>query len=415
MNSKKALWVMVLSSVTGLGVGGFPRQLWAAQAQAQSASGQAAVAKRIGTIKSASGNSITLADAAGEIVVVVQSDARILRLEPGEKDLKSATPVALQELKTGDTIRVRGALSADGKTFNALEVLLITHSAVAAMSDQIRQDWQKRGVGGLVDSVDVATGTVRISIPGLAGKRTITVHCPPGTTFRRYSPGSIKFEDAKASTLQEIQVGDQLRARGDRNADGSELTAQEVVTGKFSQLDATVKSVDPGAGTVTVQDLASKKMLQLHITADSQLHRVPAETAQMFAAIVKRMTAGGAPGSSGNRAASSQAAPGNGPPQGGPPAGGNGPNGGRMGAGMRGQSDFQRGLDQTPTIALADLHKGDAVAILAGEGTSPTDGTVVKLFSGVEPILEAAPSASQAMMLAPWSLGGAPNGDTGTQ
>jgi hypothetical protein len=85
----------------------------------------------------------------------------------------------------------------------------------------------------------------------------------------------------------------------------------------------------------------------------------------------------------------------------------------RPGGGVRGAGDFQRMLDQTPAVTLAELHKGDAVSILATEGTTSSGGIVVKLYSGVEPILEAAPSGSQAMTLAPWSLGGAPGGEGG--
>jgi hypothetical protein len=70
-------------------------------------------------------------------------------------------------------------------------------------------------------------------------------------------------------------------------------------------------------------------------------------------------------------------------------------------------------LDQTPAVALADLHKGDAVYVLTTEGTSSGGSTVIKLVAGVEPILQASPNGSQAMMLAPWSLGGAPGGDAG--
>lgn len=88
---------------------------------------------------------------------------------------------------------------------------------------------------------------------------------------------------------------------------------------------------------------------------------------------------------------------------------------GAGGARPGGGFDLQRLLDQTPTVALSDLHKGDAVAILATEGTPAGGSTVVKLFSGVEPILQAAPNGSQAMMLAPWTLGGAPGGDAATQ
>ena len=64
-----------------------------------------------------------------------------------------------------------------------------------------------------------------------------------------------------------------------------------------------------------------------------------------------------------------------------------------------------------PAVGLSDLHKGDAVMIVAAEGR---DGDVItKLLAGVEPILQAAPSAGQALMLTPWNLGGAPSGDNG--
>ncbi len=81
--------------------------------------------------------------------------------------------------------------------------------------------------------MDPAAGTVTISISSFGGKKTVVVHTSKSTVIRRYSPDSAKPEDAKVSTLQEIQVGDQLRARGDRNADGSELAAEEIFTGNF--------------------------------------------------------------------------------------------------------------------------------------------------------------------------------------
>src|SRR5712672_3522617 len=77
--------------------------------------GPPAVARRIGAIKAINGNAITLApDSGPEVAVTVQPNARLLRIAPGEKDFKNATPVQLQELKVGDTIRVRGMVSDDG-------------------------------------------------------------------------------------------------------------------------------------------------------------------------------------------------------------------------------------------------------------------------------------------------------------
>jgi hypothetical protein len=60
------------------------------------------------------------------------------------------------------------------------------------------------------------------------------------------------------------------------------------------------------------------------------------------------------------------------------------------------------------------LHKGDAVMMVATEGSTSTPSTAINLLSGVDPILRAAPNGSEAMMMTPWSLGGGmPGGDAG--
>jgi hypothetical protein len=377
--------------------------------QAQDAA-QQSIAKRIGTVKAVNGSTLTLDSSGSEVAVNVQPGARILQLAPGAKDLKNATPLQLQELKVGDTVRARGTSSADGKSLAALEVIVITRAAVAAVSDQLRQDWQKRGAGGRVESVD-ATGDVVVAIPTLSGKKTLLVHTNKTTVVYRYAPDSAKPEDAKPSSVNDIHPEDQLRVRGNRNADGSEMTAEEIFAGVFPQFAATVKSVDASEGTISVQDLVSKKTVQVRVTADSQLHKISPEMAQGFAMRLKGAMPPGGPGAPSGATAPK---PAENPQVAGPP-GGMAPGGGMGGGGMRngGAPDLQRMLSRLPSSTLADLNlqKGDAVIILATEGTPNGPHTAITLLSGVEPILRAAPSAGQAMMLTPWSLGGAPGGD----
>jgi hypothetical protein len=387
------------------------------------------IAKSLGAIKAITGSSITLAPESGpQITADVQSNARILRLNPGDKDPKNATPITLQDLQVGDTVRVRGYASADGKSITTLEVIVITKAAVSAVGDQMRQDWQKRGIGGLISAVDPANGTVTISSTTLSGKKTIAIHTTKNTVIRRYAADSIKYEDATPSTFASIQVGDQLRARGDRNADGTEFTAEEIVAGTFPFIVGTVKSVDASTGTLSVQDILSKKVVDVKVSAQSQLHKIPAEMAQRFAARLKggmppgTPGAGASAGSGANGGSNSGLTPppaGNGQatqttqgaPSGGAPAGAGG--GARPGGGF----DLQQALSRLPSSTLADLQlqKGDAVVILATQGSTGGASTAITLLSGVEPILQAAPNASQAMMLTPWSLGGAPGGDAGSQ
>lgn len=387
--------------------------------QAQQAATAGAVARRIGAIKAINGAAITLTpDSGPDINVTVQPTARIVRIPPGEKDLKNATAIQLQDLQVGDRILVGGKASDDNLSLVAASVVAMKKSDLETKHQQDLQDWQKRGVGGLVSAVDPAAGTVTISVASFAGKKNIVIHSSSKTVIRRYAPDSVKFDDAKPGTLQDVHPGDQARARGDRNADGTEVTADEIVSGSFRNVAGTVNSVDASSSTLSVQDVLSKKTVLIKVTADSQLRHLPPEMAQRIAMRLKGGAAGGTAGAASTP--SGQTAPSQTPPSqtagptpsfGGTAEGGTGARGNGVGGRSGGAPDFQQILSHLPASSLADLHKGDAVVLVSTEGSAGV-GTAIQLVSGVEPILQAAPNAGQAMMLAPWSLGG-PSADAG--
>ncbi len=239
MNAKQTIVATLLFSVVGVSGTGFLSACLASVVGQEQVAGQPAVARRIGAIKTINGNAITLTpDSGPDVAVTVQPNARILRIAPGEKDLKNAAPVQLQDLQVGDIIRARGQASDNGKSIAALEIIVITRSAVQAVSDQIRQDWQKRGIAGPISAVDPTAGTVTISISSFGAKKTVVVHTSKSTIIRRYAPDSAKPEDAKLSTLQEVHAGDQLRARGNRSADGVELTLR-----RYSRVPSPISQV----------------------------------------------------------------------------------------------------------------------------------------------------------------------------
>ena len=93
----------------------------------------ATLARRIGTIKAITGNSMTLTpDSGPDVTVAVQSDARILRIAPGAKDLKDATPVPLHDLQVGDRVRVRGKATNDPNWISALEIIVMARTDLEA-------------------------------------------------------------------------------------------------------------------------------------------------------------------------------------------------------------------------------------------------------------------------------------------
>lgn len=386
---------------------------FSAQAQDKAATTAGAqVAKAVGAIKSIQPGSIIVSvESGGEVTATIASSTKILRVPPGEKDLKNATALQVQDLQPGDRVLVRGQASGDGQsvtgqTISALAVIVMKQGDVAAKQQHDRDDWQKRGVGGLVTKVDAAAGTITISSTGIGTTRSIAVHVAPNTILRRYASGSVKFDDAKLAPLDQIKAGDQLRARGTRTPDGNDISAEEIVTGSFRNIAGTIKAVDPANNTMTVQDAISKSAVVVMVSPDSQMKKLPAEMAQRIAMRLKG-AAGAANGDTG------------GPPQGagaqggGNAAGGKQPGaesqvgrgaGGGPGENGNGPPDLQRMLSRLPNSTLADLQKGDAVMIVSTDAGTSDAVTAITLLAGVDAILTAAPNRSASSLLSPWSL-----------
>jgi len=364
----------------------------------------AAIVKPVGTVIAIAGNTITLTTDAGATVnVVVGDSARMVRTAPGQKDLKDAVPAKLQDVQIGDRVLARGTAGTDDGSVLAGSIIIMKAGDISAKQQQERDDWQKRGIGGVVTAVDAGTGNITVSISTLAGTKTATVHVAKETVIRRYAPDSVKFDDARPGTLNQVKVGDQLRARGTKNADGSELAAEEIVSGTFRNVAGTVISTDASKQEINVMDLATKTPVVLRITSDSQLRELSAMMAQRIATRLKGGSAGDQPGagdqapSSTSSSSTSTAKPGEGAASGG--------NGGQRAGGGRG--DFQQMLGRLPAVTIADLQKGSAVMIVATEGSATNSPTAITLLTGVEPILTAAPKGGQAaMLLSPWNLSG---------
>jgi co-chaperonin GroES (HSP10) len=372
--------------------------LYSALGQTPTAQTDPSMQRAVGSIKAITDNGITLASDSGEeIKVTLQDSARILRVAPGEKDLKNATPVQKQDLQVGDRILVRGKAGADTHSISAAAVIVMKQADVAGKRQQEREDWQKRGVGGLVTGVDASSGTITISMMSFSGSKSVAIHTTKDTVLRRYAPNSVRFDDAKVAPLDQIKVGDQLRARGTKNADATELAAEEVVSGTFRNLAGQITAVDPAANTLTLKDALSKQAVVVRVTGDAQLRKLPPEFAQRIAMRLKGGMAAGIPGAG--------AAVGGGDRPRGQGAGQfPGAGGGGMGGRGGGPPDIQQILTRMPPASLTDLQKGDVVMIVSTEGDGAGAVNAITLLAGVEPILTAAPNASQAMMLSPWSL-----------
>ena len=355
------------------------------------AAGAQAAPRFVGTIAAIGADTLTVKTDAGEVhQVQVPSTAVLKRIEPGQKDLSTAAAMQFSDLATGDRVLVKLDPDAPAGTSQALQIVAVKAADVALKQQKDREDWQKRGVGGLVKSVDPAAGVIVLTSGVGAAAKAIAVNTTSTTMLKRYAPASVRFDQAQPAPIDAIHAGDQLRARGTKNADGAQIEAEEVVSGTFRNVSGMITSVDASTSTLVVKDLASKKQVTIHITPDAQMKRLSDTMARMLAMRLKSGSGGG-----GNAQA----------------AGGAQRSGGSAGqGGGQGGGDSQQMLSRLPAIQMADLKKGEAVMVVSTDGVSVV--TAITLLAGVEPLLEA-PAASQNL-LNNWSMGGgAP--DSGAQ
>src|SRR6266478_953965 len=348
--------------------------------------GVVSVIGEVKAIDNTSNQMVVRADNGILFTVTLSDKTQYLRVAPGETSLAKATKIGLADVGGGDRVLARGRGAADQKTVPALQVVVMSKADLAKKQEQERAEWRRRGVSGIVASLNASTQEITVSSRTLAGTpQAVIIPVTDKVMMRRYPPDTIpKYSDAKPSKFEEVKVGDQLRALGDKTADGTHLTAEEVVFGTFKIAGGTVTAIDATTNQIKINDLQTKKPLTIILKPESVLRRFP--EGGMF---------GGGPGA-GNGAPSQGQGQAQGQaqqrPQG---AGPGGPQGAGPGRGGMNMADL---LERLPIISIKDLKVGDTIIMSSLQGADPTQLTAISLVTGIEPLL--------AMMQARQQTGG---------
>ncbi len=319
---------------------------------------------------------------AGSLVNVVLSDATsYMRVAPGETNLTNATKIAFTDVAEGDRVLAMGKVSDDHKTVPARTVIVMTKADIAKKQEAERAEWKRRGVVGIITALKPETKEITITSRTMAGPQTLTIPVTEKVELRRYAPDSIKFADAQTAKFDELKVGDQLRALGERDTAGTAFTAEKVVTGSFKSVAGVITAIDPATGELKINDMQTKQPLTIVVKQDSVLRKFPA--ASEMGGMMMR-PAGGGPG---------------GAPAGAPGGAPGGPGGGRPGGG--GGMNIQDMLERLPTTTLADVKVGDTIIVSSTKGADPTRVTAITLISGADTLLNMLAARQQQAGQAP--------------
>jgi hypothetical protein len=370
-NSVKRLSILILAVIGVLGAS------FSVIGQTSTASpSPPAIVGVIGEVKNldaASNQIIVRADNGVLYTVNLSEKTKYKRSAPGAKTLENATAITLADVGSGDRVWAYGRVAEAQKTVPAQMLVVMSKADLAKKQEQERAEWRRRGVSGIVASLNPSTQEITVSSRTLMGApQAVIIPVTDKVMMRRYPPDTIpKYSEAKPSKFEEVKVGDQLRALGDKTADGSHLTAEEVVFGTFKIAGGTVTAIDAATNQIKITELQTKKPLTIILKPESVLRRVP-EGGGMFGG------GGGAGGPGGGAGAQGQQAQQR--PQGAAP-------GGQQGQGRGAGMNMADMLERLPVISINDLKVGDTIIMSSLQGSDPTQLTAISLVTGIEPLL----------------------------
>jgi len=309
---------------------------------------------------------VIVTTAAGSQVTVTLSDRTVfMRIPPGEKTKDKFIKITPSDFGVGDSVFARGRMSEDRKAMPALEFYVMSKGDIAEKRERDRDDWRKRGLAGTVSAVNADTKEVTIEARTAEGAKPIVITTKADTKFRRYAPDSVRFSDAKSSSIAELKTGDQLRALGTKNtAEANRFAADEIVSGAFQTIGGAITEVNAEKREIKINDAQSKQAVTIVVSNDSLLRRL---TPELLAAL--------APPKPGTNVA---------------PA----------------RGDLQEMFDQLPALKIEELKAGESILVSSTKGAEPTRVTAIAIVSGVGPLLQNNQGRPAAVSLGAMSLGG---------
>ena len=332
-----------------------------------------------GEVTSIVADKIVLQTKDGAIEVTLSVKTEYKRIPPDNPILPAAVASSFSEIGVGDKLLVTGKVSDDKKTISAKAVYLLTKSDIAQKQAKEQAEWKMRGISGQIKTINPNTKEITVSVRSVVGSKDVVVSPKAEAKFLRYAPDSVDYNETVVSSFSEIKVGDSLRALGDKNADGSTLSAEKLVSGAFQTVAGTITAIDTAKNEITINNIQTKKDITIAVGKNSVLKQFPAEMAQRMAQFQLAQTGGIQPGGG----------QGGGTPPPNPPGGGQGSGGGFRGGG--GSIDDM--LERFPNITVADLKVGEMIAASSTKGANTERITAIKLLSGVEPFLKTPPTS----------------------
>lgn len=311
----------------------------------------------IGTAGEISSSALTLESESGTTQSIrVSASTDYLAVQPGQEDLREARKIEWREIKPGDRLLIKYSRASDG-ALNALRVICISTTDLEKAQTEQQSDWVRNGTRGVVERIDTAARVIWLRSRSKSSQPQVRIHVGNDATVRHYSVFSLRFDLAEASSFDQIQEGDQLRAKGTLNADHTFLEAALVYFGTFQSIAGTITSVDLPNARLSVKDIKAKRTFTFSFRPNADIRVLPAAVANSVATALHLQSTGS-------------------------------------------NQDLRDKLDKSAVVHLDALKPGVTILIVASGANHSL--LALKILAGIEPIFQS--SADASSLITDWAL-----------
>lgn len=300
-----------------------------------------------------------------QVVVILNQETVYRRVAPGATSLEKAAEIKVEEITPGDQVLARGTEAEPKTSMLARLVVVMPRADILRKQETDKSKWLMRGILGRVVALNPETKEITLLVREREGASPVIMNASANVEFYRYAPDSVQFADAQPSSFAEINVGDQLRALGERSNDGSRFTPEVIVSGAFSTIAGTITGVDVASGVLKMAEVGTQQPFSVFITKGSLLRRLSKEMVKMLERNAEEdaARAGGL-----RRSGNTDEAAGKGSEQ--------------------TSVDLGEMIERQTAVTINDLKPGEAILVVSTVGADASRLTAILVASGVGDLLK---------------------------
>ena len=162
------------------------------------------------------------------------------------------------------------------------QIIVMARAAINTQREAELEKRRARTINGRVTALNTEKNEIIIQSRGRGSNvaESLTITSAGNAKFLRYAPDSLKIGDAVPGTFADLRLGDQIRVVGDRVANETRVSAEEIISGSISRTVGSITEINTARGEVVVKNIQNGQSMTIVVGKNTTLRRITPDVAE---------------------------------------------------------------------------------------------------------------------------------------